>query len=221
MLAPALHQPPFELGARHVEKNREVEQRRQPRPRLFVEQQVVAFDQHEFGVLRNDRGTCPRQLHRAVEDRDGDVLHLVGADSLQQGLEAGKVEGFRRALAWPQAPRHQDGVVVVEAVHRHDFRLAFRQQAAEGCRQRRLAGAGRPGDGDDDALRLAGALEDGGRDMGDFGHGCSMLPDGDPPAFSQTRPVVKRFNRRAGNQRRRGFFSPRRPAWRDGDGPVR
>ena len=96
-----------------VQKDRKVEQRRQPRPGLLVEQQVVAFGQHELHVARHDRRGGARQLDRAVEDRNGDVA-IGGAQTLEQASRSHRNRTFRvrpcaASAPWRRGRRRHSG----------------------------------------------------------------------------------------------------------------
>jgi hypothetical protein len=68
-------------------------------------------------------------------------------------------------------------VVEMEPVHGNDGGRTFGEQVVQLRRQRRLAGAGRSGNGHDEAPLAAGALENGGHDVCYFGHRRPFIPD--------------------------------------------
>ena len=131
----------------------EVEQRRERGPGRAVEQQVVAFDDHDRG---RTRGSPARRRGRPPSARSNTGTAISSSwfarsrSSMARSPPTSKVCG---APLRGRHPRVQEQVVEMVAVHRQDLgepgraRSAGRGERREG----RLAGTGRPGDRDDRA----------------------------------------------------------------------
>ena len=115
----------------------------------------------------DDGRTGARKLHAAVEDRDRDV-RFGRAYALEEMLEAGEIKGFGGALAAAQAALFEDGVVEMEAVHRHHDRRALRQKGASSSAMVDLPAPGGPAMATTKRLVLAARLKMVAARLGDF-----------------------------------------------------
>ena len=148
---PALDKAAREFFIWDIEEDRQVPKRVQITPRLLAQQQVVTFDDGDFGLGPDDLRARNRNVASAVEDRQD---HLVlGPQPPDRVDEALGVESNRRALARAQAARVEHAIVQMKAVHWNQGR-AGSQMRRQLLRQGGLATAWRPRHGDQLAPRL-------------------------------------------------------------------
>ena len=152
MFAPSLDQSALQFFTRDVDKNREVEHVGKARPRLFIKQQIVAFDEDELHIGIDDRSACARDFQRCdrtAESRCSARAISIAAAALQSlrnrmsparpcgcAIQAGRAHR-RRSESHPSARRPPS----LRETDRQALRRAsiFRTRAGRRCRRQNVA----------------------------------------------------------------------------------
>ena len=173
-MRPARQKAAVQLGLGDVDPDRQIKQRRKIRPRGFVQQKVIAFDNQDAVLRTNDVSPGAANFQIAVKERD---RHLVfSAKPRQKVTKARHIKGVRRAFAGAGAAGDQHRVIIVKAVHR-DGLGALPQGRNQFGGQRRFACTRWAGKGGQKPPLRVRFRADRCCQLG-RGHACSVTPSG-------------------------------------------